>query len=222
MIQFDIVTIFPSIFDSYLKESLINKAQERKLIKVRVHDLRKWAKGKHRNVDDKPFGGGLGMVMKIEPIYRALKSLEKKGKKSRVIFFSPRGKAFSQKKAFGYSKYGQIIMVCGRYEGIDERAEKRLADEVISIGEYDLMGGEIPAMAVLEAVSRLIPGVIGKKELLKERITKGKGFIEYPQYTRPEFFEPEKGKKWKVPKVLVSGNHKEIKKWREKRGKDIV
>jgi len=222
MMQFDIVTIFPSIFDSYLDESLIKKAREKKLIKISVHDLRKWAKGRHKPVDDKPFGGGMGMVLKIEPVYKALKSLRKKGKKCRVIFFSPRGKAFSQKKAYLYSKYDQVIMVCGRYEGIDERAEKHLADEVVSIGEYDLMGGEIPAMAVLEAVSRLIPGVIGKKELLKERVTKRKGFLEYPQYTRPEVFEPEKGKKWKVPEVLLSGNHKEIRKWREAEQKEIL
>lgn len=220
MIQFDIITIFPKIFDSFLKESLIKRAQEKKLIKVKVHDLRKWAKDKRRSVDDRPFGGGLGMVMMIEPIYKAIKEIKKKSKKSKVILFSPRGKLFSQKKAHSLSKMNQIILICGRYEGVDERV-KKLADEVISMGEYDLMGGEVPSMAVLESVSRLVPGVIGKEEFLKERTTKKGGFIEGPQYTRPEVFCPKKNVKWRVPKVLISGNHKKIEEWKRKREKAI-
>ena len=211
--QFDIITIFPNIFDSYFKESLIKKAIDKKLIKINIHNLRDFANDERKTVDDRPYGGGLGMVLMVEPIYKALKKIKKKN--SRVILFTPRGKTFNQKKANNLKKYDQIIFICGRYEGIDERV-KKLVDEEISIGEYDLMGGEIPAMIVIETMSRLIPNVIGKQELLKERITKSKGFIEYPQYTRPEVFN-----KWKVPKVLLSGNHKEIGEWRDKRKKVI-
>jgi tRNA (guanine37-N1)-methyltransferase len=220
MLTFDIITIFPRIFDSYLKESFIKKAQVKRLIKINIHNLRKWAPDVHRTVDDRPFGGGLGMVLKVEPIYKAVKEI-KKGKKSKVILFTPRGKKFNQKIAYQLSKLNQVIMICGRYEGADERVAKHIADLELSIGDYDLMGGEIPAMAVMETMARLIPGVLGKPQLLKERITKEKGFIEYPQYTRPEVFEPKKGTKWKVPKVLISGHHKEIEKWRKKYAKTI-
>lgn len=211
--QFDIITIFPNIFDSYFKESLIKKALDKKLLKIKIHNLRDYSSDKRKSVDDRPYGGGLGMVLMVEPIFRALKKIKKK--KSRVILFTPRGKTFNQKKANQLKKYDQIILICGRYEGIDERV-KKLVDEEISIGEYDLMGGELPAMIVIETMARLIPNVIGKKELLKERITKTGGFIEYPQYTRPETFN-----KWKVPQVLLSGDHKKIGEWRDKRKKVI-
>ena len=225
MIQFDIITIFPHIFDSYLQESLIKKAQERKKIKIRIHNLRKWAKDKHQTVDDRPFGGGLGMVMKVAPIYRAVSDLKKdkaKSKKRKVILFTPRGKKFNQKIAYQLSKLDQIIIICGRYEGVDERVAKHIADIEMSIGDYDLMGGELPAMVIIETICRLVPGVLGKKELLKERITKEKGFIEYPQYTRPEVFSPKKDVKWQVPKILLSGHHKKIEEWRKKYGKVIL
>ncbi len=219
MFTFDIITIFPKIFDSYLKESLIARAQKKKLIKINIHNLRKWTKDKHQTVDDRPFGGGLGMVMKAEPIYRAVSTLKKrkaKSEKRKIILFTPRGKKFNQKTAYQLSKLNHLILICGRYEGIDERIAKHIADLELSIGDYDLMGGELPAMITIESIARLIPGVLGKKELLKERITKEKGFIEYPQYTRPELF-----KKWRVPKVLLSGNHKEIENWRKKYQKSI-
>src|SRR4030043_2161037 len=215
MIKFDIVTIFPDIFNSYLSESLISRAQKKKLIKINIHNLRKWAKDKHKTVDDKPFGGGLGMVLKVEPIYRAVTALKSQIpnpksqiQKSKIIIFTPRGRKFNQKIAYQFSKLDRMIMICGRYEGVDERVAKHIADIELSIGDYDLMGGELPAMIVVETVSRLIPGVLGKKELLKERITKEKGFIEYVQYTRPEIFN-----KWKAPKVLLSGDHKKIEAW---------
>lgn len=217
--KIDIITIFPEIFDSYLKESFISKAQKKKLLEIKVHDLRKWADNKHKAVDDRPFGGGLGMVLMIEPIYKAVSELRKKNTK--VIVFSPRGKRYNQRKCFEYSKEKHLILICGRYEGIDERVNKYIADEVISIGNYDLMGGEIPAMAIIESVARLIPEVLGKKEFLKERMTKTGGFIEYAQYTRPEVFISKKKEEWKVPKVLISGNHKEIERWREKKKKVI-
>jgi tRNA (guanine37-N1)-methyltransferase len=211
--QFDVITIFPHIFDSYFKESLIKKALDKKLLKIKVHNLRDFSSDKRKKVDDRPYGGGLGMVMMVEPVFRALKKIRKKN--SRVILFTPRGKLFNQKRASQLKKYEQIILICGRYEGVDERVIK-LADEEISMGEYDLMGGEIPAMAVIETMARLVPEVIGKKDLLKERVTRSGGFVEYPQYTRPEAFN-----KWKVPKVLLSGNHKKIQEWRDKRKKVI-
>ncbi|MEK7664992.1 MAG: tRNA (guanosine(37)-N1)-methyltransferase TrmD [Patescibacteria group bacterium] len=244
MIKFDIITIFPKIFDSYLKESLIARAQKKKFIKINVHNLRKWTNDNHkttrlrRQVDDRPFGGGLGMVLKVEPIYKAIlavkskkqhvqkiddrrKSVPDKNAKTKVILFTPRGKKFDQKLAHQLSKLDQIIFICGRYEGVDERVAKNIADIELSIGEYDLMGGELPAMVAIETISRLMPGVLGKPQLLKERITKQGGFIEYAQYTRPETFEPKKGKKWRVPKVLLSGDHKKINDWKKKHSKVI-
>ncbi len=232
MIKFDIITIFPEIFTSYLKESLISRAQKKKLIKINVHNLRDWTKDAHKTVDDRPFGGGLGMVLKVEPIYEAVQSLTKNSKaasakasasqrKSKIILFTPRGKKFNQKIANQLKNYSQVIFICGRYEGVDERVAKNIADMELSIGEYDLMGGELPAMVVIETISRLIPGVLGKPELLKERITKQGGFIEYEQYTRPEIFSPKKGVKWQVPKVLLSGDHKKIGDWKNKHSKVI-
>jgi len=222
---FDVVTIFPEIFNSFLKESLIARAQKKGLIKIRVHNLRKWTKDRHKTVDDRPYGGGLGMVLKVEPIHKAvkdIKSTKRDERKTKVILFTPRGKKFNQKIAYQLSKLNRIILICGRYEGIDERVAKHIADLELSIGDYDLMGGELPAMVAMETIARLIPGVLGKPQLLKERITKEKGFIEYPQYTRPEVFSPQKGVSWKTPKVLLSGHHKKIEEWRKKHGKVIA
>ena len=240
MITFDVITIFPEIFDSYIKESLIARAQKKNLIKINIHNLRKWTNDRHKTVDERPYGGGLGMVLKVEPIYRAVSTLisnsqfsifKQKRKKKKVILFTPRGKKFNQQIAYKLSKFDKVIFICGRYEGVDERVAKNIADMELSVGDYDLMGGELPAMIVIETVARLIPGVLGKPALLKERITKEKGFIEYPQYTRPEVFSPSKGKArppkfhkakvWRVPKVLLSGHHKKIEEWRGKYGKAI-
>jgi len=224
MLKFDVITIFPEMFKSYLKESLISRAQDKKLIKITVNNLRDFTTDKHQTVDDRPFGGGLGMVLKIEPIYKAVKKLKVKSSKCKVIFFTPRGKKFNQKIAFDLSKQNHIIFICGRYEGVDQRVAKNLADMELSIGEYDLMGGELPAMIVMEAVSRLVPKVLGKEQLLKERITKTGGFIEYEQYTRPKVYKVRKANKvesWRVPKVLLSGDHKKIAEWKSKHGKVI-
>ncbi len=234
--NFDVITIFPEIFNSYKEESLILKAREKRIIDINVHNLRDWSDDRHKTVDDKPFGGGLGMVMKIDPMFKAVSSI-KKGKKSKVIVFSPRGEKFNQSMAYEFSKLDQLVMICGRYEGIDERVLDNIADRNISIGDYVLMGGELPAMVVIETISRLIPGVIGKEVFLKERLrNKGKSFIEYPHYTRPAVFEPGKslnkkeiiikGKKitsssrleWGVPEDLLLGDHKKIDKWREEKG----
>jgi len=229
--RFDIITIFPEIFDSYFKEGLIAKAQKKRLIKINIHNLRKWTNDKHQTVDDRPYGGGGGMVLMVEPIFRAVKAIISKSRldsrKRKIVLFTPRGKQFNQKLALNFSKLKQIIMICGRYEGVDERVAKYIADIELSIGPYDLMGGELPAMILVESISRLIPGVLGKSQLLKERVTKRKGFIEYPQYTRPPKFYP-KGKFWRtgpriwnVPKDLISGDHKKINKWRKRFQKSI-
>ena len=220
-LSFDIITIFPNLFTSYLKESLIARAQLKKLIKINVHNLRKYTRDRHKTVDDRPFGGGLGMVLKVEPIFKAIKALKKP--RAKVILFTPRGKKFNQKIAYSLLKSSQLILICGRYEGVDERVAKHLADMELSIGDFDLMGGELPAMVLMETTARLIPGVLGKPQLLQERITKNKGFIEYPQYTRPETFNPSNrsGQEWRVPKVLMSGHHKKIEAWRLKHGKTI-
>ena len=213
MKQFDIITIFPQILDSYFNESLLKKAQEKGLLKIQTHNLRDFTSDKHRKVDDTPYGGGPGMVLKTEPVYKAVQSLKSKVKgqrsKVRVILFSLRGKKFDQKEAHRLAKYGQLIFICGRYEGVDERVAEYVADEEISIGDYILSGGELPAAIVIEAVSRLIPGMLGKLESLEEK----KG--SYPVYTKPEIIIVG-GKKRKVPPVLLSGNHKKIEEWRSK------
>jgi len=214
MIKFDIITIFPRIFDSYFSESILKRAQEKRLIKVVAHNLRDFTTDKHHKVDDKPYGGGPGMVFKIEPIYNAVRSILKTSK-TRIILFSTRGKKFDAKTAKRLSRYDQLILICGRYEGVDERAAKYIADEEISMGDYVLSGGELPAMILVDAVSRQIPGVLGKLESLEEK----RG--SFPAYTRPEEFRAKvKGKRekvWRVPKVLLSGSHKNIEKWRQNR-----
>ncbi len=219
--KFDIITIFPEIFKSYFGESLIKKAQERDLIEINIHDLRDYSQKNSKSVDGRPYGGGRGMVMRVGPIHRAVEDIRDEDKNSKVVFFSPRGKEYSQKKATEFSKLDQIIMICGRYEGVDERVNDHIADESVSIGDYILIGGEIPAMVLVESVSRLIPGVIGAQNegFLEERMI-DEGMVEYPQYSRPEIFEAG-DEKWKVPKVLLSGHHKKIKKWKDKKGKKI-
>lgn len=207
--RFDFVTIFPAMFDSYLNESILARAQKKNLIKIAAHDLRRWAMDKHKTVDDKPYGGGPGMLMKVEPFYKALKQIKKPG--ARVILTSAKGKNFGSADAKRLAKYKQIIVLCGRYEGVDERVAEHLADEEFSIGDYILTGGELPAMVMADAISRHVPGVLGKAESLEEK----RGLMGVPQYTRPEEF-----RKWKVPKVLLSGDHKKIDEWRLKMAKN--
>jgi tRNA (guanine37-N1)-methyltransferase len=201
-LQIDIITIFPEMVMPYLSGSILGRAQKNKLVKFGVHQLRKWTTDKHNTVDDKPFGGGPGMVMKVEPFDKALKSLKLK-KKSRVILTSAQGKKFTQEDAKRLAKYDRLVFLCGRYEGVDERVAEHLADEELSIGDYVLTGGELAAMVMADAVSRHVPGVLGKGESLEE--VHG----SFPQYTRPEIY-----KKWKIPAVLLSGNHKKIEEWR--------
>ena len=227
--KFDIITIFPNIFDSYINESILGRAQKNKLIKINAHNLREYTTNKHHTLDDTPYGGGAGMVMMAEPILKAVDKinppslkLRRMCRKSKIIIFSAKGKQFNQKMAYDWSKnLDQIIMICGRYEGIDERVIEALGAEEVSIGPYVLTDGEIPAMTVISSVSRLIPGVISLKSLEEEShwnsITT-KEEKEYPHYTHPEVIQ-YKGKKYKVPKILLSGNHAEIAKWRQKKRK---
>ena len=221
--RFDILTIFPGMFSCYLDESMMKRAKARKLIDIRVHDLRAWATSKHRQVDDRLFGGGPGMLLKVEPIYRALKSLKalkaKTKKRPYVVLLSPRGTRFTQRVAERLVKHDRIVFLCGRYEGVDQRVTDHLVDEEISVGDYVLTGGELPAMTVLDAVSRLVPGVVGKEASIVEESHSSEGFIEHPQYTRPERFSPKKGVSWDVPEVLLSGDHKKIAEWRRKHAK---
>ncbi|MDP6571545.1 MAG: tRNA (guanosine(37)-N1)-methyltransferase TrmD [Patescibacteria group bacterium] len=212
--KFDVITIFPNIFDSYLGESILGRAQKNGLIEINMHDLRDYTSDKHNTVDDTPYGGGVGMVMMIEPIYKALNDI-KSGKKTRSILLTPRGKRFTQKKAQELTTYDQITLIAGRYEGVDNRVSE-LVDEEISIGDFVLNGGELPAMTIIESVSRLIPGVLGKDESSKEESFSDNNTVEYPQYTRPEIFKTGQGNELKVPEILLSGNHSEIEKWRTK------
>jgi tRNA (guanine37-N1)-methyltransferase len=216
MKKFNIITIFPHIFESYFGESIIKRAREKNLININIANLRDFTNDKHKTIDDSPFGGGAGMVMKVEPIYQAVQSIKSKVKsqKSRIILFSAKGKKYTQADAVRLSKYDNLIMICGRYEGIDERVAQNIADEEISIGDYVLTGGEIPAMVVIDSITRLIPGVLGNEESPKEESHSQEGYLEYAQFTRPEDFNG-----WKVPEVLLSGNHKEIENWRLKNAK---
>lgn len=190
--------------------SLLGRAKTEGKISVTAHDLRTWGEGIHRKVDDIPYGGGPGMVLGVKPIYKAVKAVTKgmAKKDTRTILFSTRGKKFDSAAAERLAQYKNIVLICGRYEGVDERVAEHVADEEISLGDFVLMGGELPAMTVIEAVSRFIPHVLGKQESLES--VKG----SYPAYTRPELFKPTKTKEWKVPDVLLSGHHKEIEQWR--------
>lgn len=209
--RFDVITIFPDMFEGFMKESLLKRAREDKLIDIQIHNLRDFATDKHNTVDDTPYGGGPGMVFKIEPMYNAIKKVKLKGKKKvKIIYLTPRGEMFIQKTAQKWSKLDQIIILTGRYEGVDERVAE-LADESVSVGEYVLLGGEIPAMAVVEATARLVPGVVGKKGSIEK--------LNFPQYTKPATFKAGR-KKLDVPKVLQSGDHKKIKEWRDKHSLD--
>ena len=207
MLRFDIITIFPDMFSSVLNESMMKRAQDRKKVVFKVHDLRDHTKDAHRKVDDRPFGGGPGMVMTPQPLVDAVKKIKGR-RKAKVIYLCPGGHVFSQPKAKALAQEKNIILICGHYEGIDERVREMVVDESISIGDYVLTGGELPAMVVVDAVTRLIPGVLGKEASLEDESFEH-NLLEYPQYTRPADFC---GKK--VPPVLLSGNHLAVKKWR--------
>jgi tRNA (guanine37-N1)-methyltransferase len=213
--RFNIITIFPRIFDSYFSESILKRAQKVGKVEIIIHNLRDWTSDKHKTVDDTPYGGGAGMVLKIEPLWKCIKSIKKK-KKSRIILFSAKGKRYTQGDARRLSKYENLILICGRYEGVDERVAEYVADEEVSIGDYVLTGGELPAMILVDSITRLLPGVLGNSKSIEEESFKNiqNSYLEHPQYTKPETFNG-----WKVPKVLLSGNHKDIEEWRKEHSK---
>jgi tRNA (guanine37-N1)-methyltransferase len=206
--RFDILSIFPEMFPFLIDYGIVGRAVERGKLKINVVNIRDFGEGPHLMTDDRPFGGGDGMVMKPEPIFRALESIPKLKGKRKVVLLTPQGQLFDQSIALSLSKLQQIILVCGRYEGVDERVRSRYVDMEISIGDYILTGGELPAMIIVEAVSRLIPGILGgERSHLEESFEDC--LLEYPQYTRPRVFKGDE-----VPPVLLSGDHKEIRLWR--------
>lgn len=211
VMRIDIITIFPSMFGGPFDTSMLKKAKDNNLVEINIHDLRKWSNDAHKTVDDRPFGGGKGMVLKVEPIYKALKEL--KGKKSKVILLSPTGITYNQQKAFDYSQENHLIFICGHYEGVDQRVAEYLVDESLSIGDFVLTGGEIPTMAIVDSIVRLLPGVLEEEAKSKESFSPSKHLetpaLDYPVYTRPNEFNG-----WKVPEILLNGNHKEIESWR--------
>lgn len=208
--QIDVLTLFPKMFEGVLRESILKRAQDKGALKVKIHNLRDWTSDSHRSADDKPFGGGPGMVMKVEPVYLALKKLEalKPSKlKANIILMTPQGKKLHQGMVKRLSKEKRLILICGHYEGVDERV-RGFVDEEISIGDYILTCGEIPALVLIDSAARLIPGVLGDDESSKSESFE-MGMLEYPQYTRPSDF-----KGVKVPRILLSGDHKKIELWR--------
>lgn len=205
--KIDILSLFPEVFTP-LSESIIKRASDKGLVKIAIHNLRDWSNDNHRTVDSPPYGGGAGMVMRVDVIDRALEALRTVN--SRVILMDTKGPVFNQAKAKSMTSLEHIILICGHYEGLDHRVHEHLVDEVISIGEFVLTGGELPAMIVVDSVVRLLPGVLGNEESLLEESYDQPGKIEYPQYTRPEEY-----KGWKVPEILLSGHHANISKWRK-------
>jgi tRNA (guanine37-N1)-methyltransferase len=209
----DIITLFPQMFSGPFDKSIVSRAKNKGLVNINLWDLRDWSIDERGTVDDRPYGGGTGMVLRIEPIYKVLQEIKSQfanqQPKIKTVLMDPRGEKFSQKKA---REYSQLVLICGHYEGVDERVRQHLVDESICIGNYVLTGGEIPAMVVTDSVTRLIPEVLGKPEATQLESFSSEDYLEHPQYTRPEDF-----KGWKVPKVLLTGNHKEIEKWRAKK-----
>ncbi len=208
---FDIITLFPDMFKGPFDESIVKRARDKKLVEINLHNLRKWAVDKRGSVDDRPYGGGVGMVLRVEPIFNTIEETRNKKQKTKTILMDPRGKKFNQKMAREFAKLDQLIIICGHYEGVDERVKDYLIDEAVSVGDYVLTGGEIPAMVITDTVTRLIPGVL-EPEATEIESFSNDNYLEFPQYTRPETFNG-----WKVPEILLNGNHAEIKKWRENR-----
>lgn len=218
--RFDVISIFPEVIAPYTDASILGRAQKQGLLKVFAHNLRDWTTDKHKTVDDTPYGGGAGMVMKVEPFDRAVAAVKKQAtvlglgiggpKTTKVIMTAASGTPFTQADAKRLAQEEQLIFLCGRYEGIDHRVEEHIADEVFSIGPYVLTGGELPALVMIDAIARHIPGVLGASASLEEESHTETGVLEYPQYTKPEQYG-----EWRVPDVLVSGDHKKISQWRK-------
>lgn len=216
--RIDVLTIFPGMFSAVLGESIIKRAAAKKRVRIILHDLRDFTADKHRKVDDRPFGGGSGMVMNAEPIFNAVSHIisKIKGKRPQVILLSPRGDKLTQRECKALAKRKHLILICGHYEGIDERVRTKLVDREISIGDYILTGGELPAMVLIDSLARLIPGVLGDEGSLRQESFEG-GLLEYPQYTRPAVYRG-----MKVPPVLLSGDHGKIAEWRRHQSERIT
>lgn len=212
--RIDVITLFPELFDAPLRVSLLGRALKAGVLDVRVHDLREHGLGRHRTVDDEPYGGGAGMVLRPEPVFAAVESLE--APDAHVVLLSPRGVLLDQAHVRRLAAQRHLVLICGRYEGVDERVAEHLAHEELSVGDYVLSGGELPALVVIEAVSRLVPGVLGNPESLASE-SHARGLLEHPQYTRPAEFRG-----WKVPGVLLSGDHGAIAKWRRARAEELT
>ncbi len=210
--EIDLVTIFPRFFREPLQESLIKRAQQKGLVKIGIYDLRDYTHDRHKTVDDKPFGGGPGMVMKPEPIFECVEAIRKD---AWVVLMDPQGDPLNQKLAEKLSHKKRLIFICGHYEGVDQRVKDHLVDQEISVGDFITMGGEAPALCVIEAVLRFIPGVLGNADSLKEETFEDG--LEYPHYTRPRNYRG-----WEVPEILVSGDHKKVKKWRQTISKKVT
>ena len=210
--RFHILTIFPDFFQGPFQHGVVAKAAEAGRIKIHIHDLRNWTHDRHRTVDDRPFGGGEGMLLKPAPIFEAVESVwPERNPAQRLVLLSAQGKRFDQETARRYSQYQELLLICGRYEGVDERVTEHLADEEISIGDFVLSGGELGAALVVDCVARLLPGVLGNEDSALQESFSHSGLLDCPQYTRPADFRG-----WKVPEVLLSGNHEEIRRWRDK------
>ena len=210
--KFDVLTLFPEMFEP-VKQSIIGRAKEKELIDINLINIRDFSKDKHKKVDDTPYGGGAGMVMRADVVYDAIQSVKKDN--SKVIYLTPQGKTLNQAKVQDLSKEKHLILLCGHYEGIDQRVIDEVVDEEISIGDYVLTGGEIPAMVLIDSVSRYVEGVLSEESIQEESFSNG--LLEYPQYTRPEIFN---GKK--VPEILISGHHENIRKWRKEQSIKIT
>lgn len=211
---FHIVTIFPEFFSGPLDYGVVARARQTKRIDVQIHDLRNWTYDRHRTVDDRPFGGGEGMLLKPEPVFEAVEAiLPRRTERTRVILLSAQGRLFEQRLAANWSELDELVLICGRYEGVDERVAEHLADEEISIGNFVLSGGELGAAVIVDTVARLLPGVLGNEDSSRNESfsEENKGLLDCPQYTRPADFRG-----WQVPETLLGGNHAEIKRWREK------
>ncbi len=214
--KFHIVTIFPEFFRGPFEHGVIQRAREAGLIEIQVHDLRNWTYDRHRTVDDRPFGGGEGMLLKAAPIFEAVEAIcPGRSEGSKVILLSAQGRRFDQAKAREWSGFEELVLICGRYEGVDERVAEHLADEEISIGDYVLSGGELAAGVVVDAVARLREGVLGNESSNVDESFGEEGLLDWPQYTRPAEFRG-----WKVPDVLIGGNHEEVRKWRRKAARE--
>lgn len=219
---FDIITLFPTQMEAIFNESILKRGQQAGKIQINIHDLRKWTADERKTVDDRPFGGGPGMLMMVEPIYKALKDLgvyPTRQENTKIVLTSAGGETWNQKLAQEYSEnIERLVIICGHYEGVDHRVAEHLIDAEISIGNYVLTGGELPAGIIVDSISRLIPGVVGNENSIVEESHTDRDGKEYPQYTRPSTFTTEEGEEWKAPEILLSGNHGAIKTWKESQG----